>query len=107
MFIMDHRKNVSQQDFMGYGLWHVLCSNLFILFSGGRAPAGMLCLVWDHVLQGRDRLLETVQITEVLMLPNLEQKNPHNPKAWQVYRTLFRHIKDKQQFITLLCIYVE
>lgn len=93
MFIVDHKKNVSQLDLTGDGLWHILCNNLFILFSGGIVPAGMLCLVWDLVLQGRDRLLDTVQITEVLMLPNLEQKT--SPKTCQVYRSLFRHLRDK------------
>jgi len=47
-----------------------------MLFSVmGRAPDGMLCLVWDLVLQGGDRLLERVGITEELRLPNLEQRH--------------------------------
>lgn len=69
MFIVDHKHNVIQQDHggagsrehVGCGLWHILCNNSFVLFSGRRAPARMLCLVWDLVLQGRDRLLEMVR----------------------------------------------
>lgn len=80
MFIVDHRQNVIQQDHsgagshehMGYGLWHILCNNSFS--SVAEELQLECCLVWDLALQGRGRLLERVQITEVLGWPNLEQK---------------------------------
>lgn len=47
---------------------HILCNNSFVFFSSRRAPAGMLCLVKGLLLQGRDKLLEPVQFTELLGL---------------------------------------
>lgn len=52
VFIVDHKQNVIRQDHsgagshepMGYSLWHILCSTSFVLFSGRRAPAGMLAV---------------------------------------------------------------
>lgn len=76
MFLRDHRQNGIQQDHsdagpcerIGFELGHILCNNSFVFFSSRRAPAGMLCPVKGLVLQGRARLLETVQTAELLGL---------------------------------------
>lgn len=75
VFVRDHGQNGIQHDHSGAGpgedigfeLGHILCNNSLLFFSSRRAPAGMLCLVKDLVLQERDSSVHRTVGTDCLI----------------------------------------